>query len=599
MSNNTGRRSFWRLGLDVLALGALAITLLGVQGCGGGSGGGDSSSVRVQSVTPNVGPFIGGVHLTITGRGFVAADGSANVVSIGGRDCANVVTVNDTTIECTSPIGTPGMRVDVVVRNTGGQGKLTNGFTYLALAAPRSDLSGDGIADLVVSAPSDDTAGNDAGAVYIFFGTDAVGGVPSVTSAQADVVLLGLAAGDNFGLSIRTGDLNGDKQDDLLVGADRTDSATVTDSGAAYVFFGPLSGPAPIDASSANLKFWGDSGTAGDRFGSFVEIGDVTGDGKSDVLVSAVGADGTGPAKQDVGCVFVFKGGAQLVSQGASSASIKIFGELLNDQIGSSMGCGDLNVDGIQDVAIGSPLYDPRVPVFLQNAGGVHVFFGGQTFDSGSIVDAEAVFTGEAIEDQFGTSIVVTDINYDGTMDLVAGAPMNDANETDSGRVYMFFGGAGFTGERANMADVKLSGLPNLYSFGTSFSTGYINGDAMLDLVIGAPLADYLNDRNGRAYVFLGGTTLQDAVANQAFATFNGEAVSLDRFGSGLSATDSNDDGYVDLVTSSIYNGNGAGRIYVFHGGSMNGQNLAVHANTKLSGATTGGRLGTAIAPGQ
>jgi hypothetical protein len=446
MSHNTGRRSFWRLGLDVLALCALAVTLIGVQGCGGGSGGGDSSNVRVHSVAPNVGPFIGGVHVTITGRGFVAADGSANVVTIGGRDCANVVTVNDTTIECTSPIGTPGMRVDVVVRNTGGQGKLTNGFTYLALAAPRSDLSGDGIADLVVSAPSDDTVGTDAGAVFIFFGTDAVGGVPSVTSSQADVVLLGLSAGDNFGLSIRTGDLNGDKQDDLLVGADRADSATVTDAGAAYVFYGPLSGPAPIAASSANLKFWGDSGIAADRFGSFVEIGDVTGDGKLEVLVSAVGADGTGASKQDVGCVFVFKGGAQLVSQGASSAAIKIFGDQLNDQIGSSMGCGDLNADGIHDLAIGSPLFDPRIPQFLQNAGGVHVFFGGQTFTSGSIVDADAVFTGEAIEDQFGTSTVVTDINYDGTLDLVAGAPMNDANDPDTGRVYTFFGGAGFVG---------------------------------------------------------------------------------------------------------------------------------------------------------
>jgi hypothetical protein len=596
MSNNIRRRSFWRIGLDVLALGALALGTIGLHGCGSSSGGGDSSSVRVNAVNPAIGPFIGGVHLTINGVGFVAADGSANVVTIGGRDCSNVVTVNDTTIECVSPVGTPGMRVDVVVRNTAGQGKLVNGFMYLALANPRSDLSGDGIADLVVSAPSDDTAGTDAGAVYIFFGTDVVGGVASVTSAQADVVILGLAAGDNFGLSIRTGDVNGDDQDDLVVGADRSDSATLADTGAAYVFFGPMSGPAPISANAANLKFWGDSVVAGDRFGSYVDVGDVNGDGKTDVLVSAVGADS--PTKLDVGCAYIFKGGPQLVSQGAQSADIKIFGEQVNDQTGSAIGCGDLNADGIADVVVGAPLYDPRVPQLLQNAGGAIVFFGGQTLASGTTAQATAIFSGEAIEDQFGTSVVVTDVNNDGTQDLVVGAPMNDANDPDTGRVYVFLGGPGFVGERAQMADIKLSGLPNQDSFGTSIGTGDINGDSVADLVIGAPLADYLNDRNGRAYVFLGGA-MQDDIASGAYATFNGEAAVLDRFGSGLSATDSNDDGYVDLVTSSIYNTAGAGRIYVFHGGAMNGQNLAVHANTKLSGATTGGRLGTAIAPGQ
>jgi hypothetical protein len=597
MTHNIGRRNFWRLGLDVLALGALALGTIGLHGCGSSSGGGDSSNVRVNTVNPSIGPFIGGVQLTISGVGFVAADGSANVVTIGGRDCTNVVTVNDTTIECKSPIGTPGMRVDVVVRNTSGQGKLVNGFMYLALAAPRSDLSGDGIADLIVSAPSDDTAGTDAGAVYVFFGTDAAGGVPSVTSAQADVVIFGQGAGDNFGLSIRTGDVNGDDQDDLVVGADRWDSATVADAGAAYVFYGPMSGPAPISAVAANLKLWGDSGIAGDRFGSYVDVGDVDGDGKTDVLVSGVGTDGTG-SKLDVGCAYVFKGGAQLVSQGAQSAAIKIFGDQTNDQAGASMGCGDLNADGIADVVIGVPLYDPRVPQALQNAGGALVFFGGQTLASGTIAQATAVFSGEAIEDQFGTSVVVTDVDNDGTQDLVVGAPMNDANDPDTGRVYVFLGGPGFVGERAQTADITLSGLPNQDSFGTSIGTGDINGDAIADLVIGAPLADYLNDRNGRAYVFLGGA-MQDDVASSAFATFNGEAAVLDRFGSGLSATDSNDDGYVDLVTSSIYNTAGAGRIYVFHGGNMNGQNLAVHANTKLSGATTGGRLGTAIAPGQ
>lgn len=598
MSMNTRRQTSWTLSLRALVWSALAFCTIALQGCGGGSGGSGSGGVRVSSISPNVGPFIGGAPITITGIGFVTADNSPNVVTIGGNDCANVVTVSDTTIECASPSGTAGMKVDVVVSNSRGQGKLTNGFTYLTPAAPRSDLNGDGIADLVVSAPADDAAGIDAGAVFVFFGTDVAGGVASVTSAQADIVILGHKAGDNFGVSICTGDINGDKQDDLLVGADRCDGVSSNDSGAAYAFYGPLTGPGPISAVAADVKLYGDTDVPGDRFGAYVEIGDVTGDGKADLMVSAMCHDGAG-SKLDVGCAYVFKGGSQLVNQGAGSADVKIYGEQTNDQIGSTMSCGDLNADGLIDVVVGTPLYDPRVPQILQNAGGVQVFFGGQTLSSGGIGGADATFSGEAIEDQFGTSVTVADVNNDGTVDLIVGAPLNDSNDPDSGRVYVFFGGPAFAGERANLADVKLSGLPNQDSFGSAIGTGDINGDAMTDVVIGAPLADFLNDRNGRAYVFLGGPGLRDAVASEAYAVFNGEPAALDRFGSGLSATDANDDGYVDLVASSIYNSAGAGRIYVFHGGSMAGQNLAIHANTKLSGAAAGGRLGTAIAPGQ
>ncbi|HMS34471.1 MAG TPA: integrin alpha [Ignavibacteria bacterium] len=64
----------------------------------------------------------------------------------------------------------------------------------------------------------------------------------------------------------------------------------------------------------------------------------------------------------------------------------------------------------------------------------------------------ERFFTGYAASDQFGFSVSSAgDVNGDGYSDLIIGAPFNDAGGSNAGRAYIYFGGSNMN----NTADVN------------------------------------------------------------------------------------------------------------------------------------------------
>lgn len=117
---------------------------------------------------------------------------------------------------------------------------------------------------------------------------------------------------DAFGWSLaNAGDVNGDGHDDVVVGAPGDDSV-FADAGAAYVFSGAdgavlfvLRGQAP-----------------GERLGSLVgSLGDVDGDGLSDVFVSALQGVARGAGR---GVVRVYGGAAALRRVQPASAAARV-----------------------------------------------------------------------------------------------------------------------------------------------------------------------------------------------------------------------------------------------------------------------------------
>jgi hypothetical protein len=119
------------------------------------------------------------------------------------------------------------------------------------------------------------------------------------------------------------------------------------------------------------------------------------------------------------------------------------------------------------------------------------------------------------------------DWNDDGNLDVALGAWSADGDDFDNGAVYVFFGGAAFTGNLSvASADVILTGNDEVDHFGWSLDIAHdVNGDAIPDLVVGAPLAQGNGVSTGAVYVFFGGesrTAGTELVAADAELTFVG-----------------------------------------------------------------------------
>jgi len=202
-------------------------------------------------------------------------------------------------------------------------------FGYAVATA--GDVNGDGYSDVLVGAPYYDGSALDEGAVFAYFG-----GPDGLSASRLQRLEVGRADA-GFGMSVAcAGDVNGDFFGDVIIGAGGT-AFTRLGRGAAFVFDGRLFG---IESRPSWSRLEA-------RDGFVVKgVGDVDGDGYSDVAVGDPLFDGAG---QEAGRVAVFGGGSAGVS-GIPRWSVQ--GSLAGEQLGAALVApGDANGDGWSDVA--------------------------------------------------------------------------------------------------------------------------------------------------------------------------------------------------------------------------------------------------------
>jgi len=274
-----------------------------------------------------------------------------------------------------------------------------------ASLAGGGDLNGDGYHDLVVGAPRALAAGR----VYVFYGGPQ--GLPMQASATLSAP--GVADALFGGAVAHLGDLDGDGDGDLLVGAENAAMFT----GRVMVFQGDVSGVARTP--TLTLSYPG-----GGQFGASVAgLGDVDGDGYPDF------AAGAPFAHNGVGSVVYFAGragrlddltGTEMVGTGTGTLG---FGAAV-------AGVADLDGDGLSDVAIGAPR--------SQDFTGRVFVLPGTMMGPGAARPALMASEGPGV--YFGGAIAgPRDIDGDGFFDLAVSA---DRARSFEGIVYVYRGGA-------------------------------------------------------------------------------------------------------------------------------------------------------------
>ncbi len=210
----------------------------------------------------------------------------------------------------------PGPPAHVIDLATGGQAATILGVDpgdQMGHSIASGDLNGDGVDDVLLGAVSADGPANSrdlAGEAAIVPGSAQISGLIDVASG-ASPVIYGGASGDRLGRSVASGDLNGDGIDDAIIAAPRAADGTGAkpSAGAVYVFFGRSPLLYPPTVSDADLVLYG--ADAGDDLGNQVFgmrallASDMDGDGLSDILASAPGADGPGDQRQGCGEAYI------------------------------------------------------------------------------------------------------------------------------------------------------------------------------------------------------------------------------------------------------------------------------------------------------
>jgi hypothetical protein len=442
------------------------------------------------------------------------------------------------------------------------------------------DVNGDGIPDVIVSDTRVGTLPEEDAAVaaYVVFGR----------RTPATVTLGSLGSGgfringqvESVGAA---GDVNGDGRADVLVTAPRADFNGRAQAGSAYVVFGKAT-TAAVDL--ATLGFGGfriggprplETGGVARAFVPVDGAGDVNGDGRSDVIVGFAEGQCIGmvPSCTDwAGSAFVVFG--KTTSGAVDTAALGSAGfSISGANAGAAVaGLGDLNGDGIPDVAVSKHYGNSGWVVFGRRAA-VNVDLTALGANGFSITDNTETQISPTQSYPLGSVAWSLDgpgdVNGDGRADLLVGVGNFTEIAGFPQRAAVIFGGTSTA--PVDIASLGTRGftVEGGDRFGSSATAaGDVNGDGRADAILNGigQLGSGLDDDLGAVVVFgKSSTTPLDATALGAFGVnltgaFQDTEGNLRSVGG---AGDVTGDGVADVVVGAPSPGvqSGVGHAYV------------------------------------
>jgi hypothetical protein len=323
----------------------------------------------------------------------------------------------------------------------------------------------------------------------------------------------GMDVGSQTGEALGSaGDLNGDGIGDLATSAPYNDGVH---NGEILLVFGRKSNfPAALASASLNGSngFRFTSATVQGFGGSRVTGGhDINGDGIDDLVVGAPIQSNNGLRS---GAVFVVFGRPDFpaslsVEELDGSNGFRVDGVAAEQRFGMEVASlGDINGDGLGDIAIGAPRSFPGDP-----RGSAYVVFGRVTFPANFVATTLNGSNGfrvlPAVQSaQLGQSVAgIGDVNGDGRRDFLLGAA---ADAAGSGAAYIIYGRATwpasfFTDSLTLTTGWRIHGQSLGDRLGeVAAPLGDFNNDGLPDFVVGAPYSDLNGMNTGSAYVIYG-----------------------------------------------------------------------------------------------
>ncbi|UCD92604.1 MAG: FG-GAP repeat protein, partial [Methanobacteriota archaeon] len=391
-------------------------------------------------------------------------------------------------------------------------------------------------------------------------------------------------AGEKFGHSVAIGDFNNDGYADVLTGAPYATVSSVSNAGAAYVYYGPFSGDdtSPdvyIEGSTTDAylgwavtsglfndddywdavvsqkdndvyAYYGSSSWSGQEntpdvtfdessitddsgeegFGMSLHACNFDYDGTSlnfdDLLIGAPFKNiGTGqPGGNYDGGVYAFVS----VFAGTETGEDHLLRPEDNKdkgQFGFSIGCGKIDSDSKWDVVVGEP-WNTTLD------GSVQIFYGDEI--NAVTETPNEWLENEVADERFGFSVAVGDMDTDSYADILVGAPYSDEGGADIGRAYVYQAETDGSGLLAQSApDLDIAGWAAGSLFGFNVSIGDFYGDGQGDAIIAAPYNDSTNVY-GSIFVFddpIGGdAVVDDAVSGDQASEHFGWDVACGQF---------------------------------------------------------------------